>query len=210
MKISRVSPARRLYRQKARAQATEATAHRILDVFFECAKERWFDEITLEEIARRAGVTVRTVIRRFGGKEGVLSSSFHRVGPRIRAARTVVPGDIDGAISRVLEIYEEFGDAVIRNLAQEPRHDALRPLMELGRQEHRSATATAFAPWLDALPETRRRESLDSLVIALDVYTWKLLRRDMRRSIAETKTVIRGIVDGILANGSSTSSGGKT
>jgi len=199
MKKIAVRASRRIYRQRARALATQATAQRILDAFFACAKECWFDEITLEEVARRARVTVRTVIRRFGGKEGLLSSSFHHVGPRIVAQRTVQPGHVDEAITRVLELYEEVGDSAIRNLAQEPRHAALKPLMELGREAHRALTAGAFAPWLDVLPQDRKREALDALVIALDVYTWKLLRRDMGRSVAQTKEVIRSLIDGVLA-----------
>jgi len=190
---------RRLYRQKARAEASEATAQRIMEAFFECTKQRWFDEITLEEVARRAGVTVRTVIRRFGGKDGLLSSTFEHIAPRIRDQRTAAPGDIDGAITRVLDLYEGLGDGAIRNLAQEPRHPALKVVMDLGRRGHRVITAEAFAPWLDPLPEDRRQEALDAFVIALDVYTWKLLRRDMGRSVQQTKAVMRGLVDGILA-----------
>jgi len=200
MKKATVSPARRLYRQRARAEASEATARRIMEAFFECTKQRWFDEITLEDVARRADVTVRTVIRRFGGKDGLLSSSFEHIAPRIRDQRTAAPGDIDGAITRVLELYEGLGDGAIRNLAQESRHPALKVVMDLGRQGHRLITAEAFAPWLDPLPEDRRREALDALVIALDVYTWKLLRRDMGRSVPETKAVLRGLVDAILAH----------
>ena len=201
---------RRPYRQKARAEASEATARRIMEAFFECRNQRWYDEITLEELAKRAGVTVRTVIRRFGGKGGLMASTFQHIAPRIRHQRTVAPGDVTSAIARVVELYEELGDAAIRDLAQEPRQPALKPVMELGRQGHRAITAGAFSPWLDLLPEDRRREAVDALVIALDVYTWKLLRRDMGRTVDETKIVMRGLVDAILSHHSaSTKSSGK-
>ena len=111
------APQRRPYRQKARAEASEATARRIMGAFFECRNQRWYDEITLEEVAKRAGVTVRTVIRRFGGKDGLMASTFQHIAPRIREQRTVPPGDIGGAIARVVELYEELGDGAIRDLA---------------------------------------------------------------------------------------------
>ena len=88
----------------------------------------------------------------------------------------------------------------MHNLAQESRQPALKPLIELGRREHRAITAETYAPWLDPLPDAQRTRVLDALVLATDLYTWKLVRRDMGRSIQETRTIIRGLVDAILAD----------
>jgi AcrR family transcriptional regulator len=49
----------------ARADAAEHTRDRILSAAVELASERFLDEISLEDVAARAGVAVRTVIRRF-------------------------------------------------------------------------------------------------------------------------------------------------
>jgi AcrR family transcriptional regulator len=190
---------RRLYRQTARAQASEDTARRIAQAFADCVKDRWFDEITLDEVAERAGVTVRTVVRRFGGKEGLVAGFFEYVAPQIRLQRTVDPGDTEGAVDRVLELYEDVGDSVIRNLAQEPRHEALKTLLEGGRRGHRMITAESFAPFLDRLRGKERRRALDALIVATDVYTWKLLRRDMGRSVRETKAVMLRLIANALS-----------
>ena len=189
---------RRQYRQTARADAAEATARRIAQAFDECVRDRWFDEVTLEEVARRAGVTVRTVVRRFGGKAGLVAGFLEYVAPRIHDQRKVDSGDIDGAVDRVLALYEEIGDSVIRNLAQEPRHEALKPLLDGGRRGHREITAETFAPLLERLGAKERSRAIDALIIATDVYTWKLLRRDMGHSLGETKAVIRLLIDGVL------------
>jgi AcrR family transcriptional regulator len=189
---------RRQYRQTARADAAEATARRIAQAFDDCVRDRWFDEVTLDEVARRAGVTVRTVVRRFGGKAGLVAGFFKYIAPQIRDQRTAEPGDIDGAIDRVLALYERIGDSVIRNLAQEPRHDALKPLLDGGRRAHRTITAETFAPLLERLSSKDRRRAIDALVIATDIYTWKLLRRDMGRSLNETKAVMSDLVEGVL------------
>jgi AcrR family transcriptional regulator len=189
---------RRPYRQAARADAAEETARRIALAFHDCVRDRWFDEVTLEEVARRAGVTVRTVLRRFGGKAGLVAGVVEYVAPDIRDQRKVAPGDIDGAIDRVLALYEDIGDGVIRNLAQEPRHPALKPLIDGGRRGHREITTATFAPLLERLNSKDHRRAIDALIIATDIYTWKLLRRDMGQSLSETKAVMRLLIDGVL------------
>ena len=99
---------RRSYRQTARADAAENTARRIAQAFDDCVRDRWFDEVTLDEVARIAGVTVRTVVRRFGGKAGLVAGFYKYIAPRIRDQRTAAPGDVDDAINRVLALYEDL------------------------------------------------------------------------------------------------------
>ena len=64
----------RIYRQTARAAAAAETRRQVLRAFGECLRVQWFDEVMLAEVAKRAGVTSRTIIRRFGGKEGLLEA----------------------------------------------------------------------------------------------------------------------------------------
>ena len=60
-------------------------------------------------------------------------------------------------------------------------------------------TAETFAPLLQHLRKPQRQRAVDALVIATDVYTWKLLRRDMQRSRAEAMVVMSGLVRAVLA-----------
>src|SRR5215470_12336753 len=126
----------RAYRQSARAESTEATGRRIVEAFLARLMEQWFDEITLDRVAEDAGVTVQTVVRRFGGKEGLLSNAVETMGPQINAQRAAPPGDIDRLIENLIGDYEKTGDAVIRLLALEPRHPALKKILDFGRREH--------------------------------------------------------------------------
>ena len=207
MKYSQRRKRRRVYRQTARADSAEATSRRIAEAFEECVRDRWFDEVTLDEVARRAGVTVRTVVRKFGSKAGLVAGFLEYVAPRIRDQRKTGPGDIDGAIDRVLALYEEIGDSVIRNLAQESRHDALKELLDGGRRGHREITAETFSPLLERLDSKDRRRAIDALIVATDVYTWKLLRRDMGHSLGETKAAMRLLIDGVLERSRAKSGG---
>ena len=189
----------RSYRQSARAEAAHATRREILNAFSACMQTGWFDESTLDEVAERAGVNVRTVIRAFGGKDGLLQHFVDHFSAPIREQRRTPAQDPRAAVEALFEIYEVWGDSVIRNLAQEPRHPALSILLDHGRTNHRRITEETYARWLDPLSGDDRQLTLDALVAATDIYVWKLARRDMRRSREECLELLCRLVDAVLA-----------
>jgi AcrR family transcriptional regulator len=191
--------ATRPYAQGARAESTEATGRRIVEGFLTRLMKQWLDEITLDQVAKDAGVTVQTVVRRFGGKEGLLASAVKVFSEQVNAQRAAPPGDIDQLIDGLLGDYEKTGDAVIRLLALEGRHPAVGPVLEIGRGEHRRWAASAFAEALRELEPSARQRALDSLVIVTDLYTWKLLRRDMGRSVRETAATIKNLIESVTS-----------
>jgi AcrR family transcriptional regulator len=208
MKINSVARTPRRYIQTARARAAEATARRIVDAFLARLMKDWFDEITLERIAGDAGVTVQTVVRRFGGKEGLLADAVKTLATRILARRASPPGDIVRLVGNLIEDYEQTGDAVIRMLALEPRHPALRAFVDFGRSEHRQWVSGVFAEPLGRLDAPARKRALDALVVTTDVYTWKLLRRDMARSVAAATTTMKSLIRATIAEFSNSNSRG--
>ena len=198
---ARVKPRR--YLQGARAQAAEATARRIVDAFFARLMKQWFDEITLDRVAEDAGVTVQTVVRRFGGKEGLLAETVQIMGGQVNARRATPPGDVGRLVKNLFEDYEQIGDAVIRLLALEPRHAALKKFLEFGRCWHRDWIAGQFEVELARLDASARKRALDALVIATDVYAWKLLRRDMGRSVSAARTTMNQLICATISGFSS-------
>lgn len=181
---------KRGYRQSARALAAEATAERIVDAFEAQMQQRWFDEIRLDDIARAADVTTQTVIRRFGSKEGLLEGLQQRISKVVGVRRDVPEGAVDAAVASLIEDYEEHGDIVMRVLAQEDRFTACRTVTDVGRREHRKWIAKAFAPWLAPMAPSARQQAEDALVVAGDLYVWKLVRRDMQRPISEYRDIM--------------------
>ena len=111
------------------------------------------------------------------------------------------PGDIPGTIHALFDHYEDMGDFVIRNLAEEDQLPDMKDWLESGRKAHRRSMQRQFAPLLDICESSKRRETLDCLVAACDVYTWKLFRRDMGRSRSESEALVRQMVSGILGGG---------
>jgi AcrR family transcriptional regulator len=181
----------RSYRMQARAEAAAATAERIVEAAVELFWEQPTDQIRLDEVAARAGVSVQTVIRRFGGREGLFEAAASREQARVRDARAAVtPGDVAGAVSNLVDHYESLGDRVLRMLAEEERVPALRDVVEQGRSLHREWCGVVFAPFLTGLTGVARDRRLAQLVVVCDVYTWKLLRRDCGLSRAQTTKAI--------------------
>jgi AcrR family transcriptional regulator len=177
------------YSMELRAAAVEATRERILVAAQEAFLERWYDEVTLADIARRAGVSGQTVINHFGGKEELAAAAHARLGEELVERRyKAEPGDVAGVIDALLDDYEITGDSVVRLLALEEKVTALQPLLARGRKGHREWVETMFqAP--DLVPE---------LIVATDVYAWKLLRRDQGLSREKTAAAIRHMVQAIL------------
>jgi AcrR family transcriptional regulator len=178
------------YNMELRAAAAEATHERILVAAQEAFLERWYDEVTLAEVARRAGVSGQTIINHFGGKDQLFAEAHARLGQELVERRySAEPGDVAQIVDALLDDYEVTGDSVIRLLALEEKVPALRPMIAGGRKGHRE--------WVEAMFRASR-ELVPELVVATDVYTWKLLRRDQGLSREETAAAIRHMVQAIL------------
>jgi AcrR family transcriptional regulator len=173
---------RRTYTMRARATAAAATRQRILDETTALLKTHFRSDIHLDDVASAAQVSVQTIMRLFGSRAALLEAAVEELGRHISGQRDrAAPGDIDGAIAGLFDHYEEAGDIVIRNLADEA-DPAVQPGIIIGRVKHRQWVEQHFAPQLARRDLSERDMLVDALVCACDVYTWKLLRRDMGRS----------------------------
>jgi AcrR family transcriptional regulator len=183
----------------ARAEAVAATGERILDAAVEVFWELPSDQISLDEVARRAGVTVQTVIRRFGGRDALLAAAAEREAERVRRQRQEAPvGDAAGAVRVLVDHYESMGDRVLRLLAEEERVPGLGEIADRGRALHREWCARVFAAALEGRAGVERRRRLAQLVAICDVYTWKLLRRDAGLSRRQTELALVELLEPML------------
>ena len=87
--------------------------------------------------------------------------------------------------------YELNGGAVIRMLALEERMDVVRHVVQAGRAAHERWVERVCGPLL--APGPRRRVQVLQFVVATDVYTWKLLRRDRHLSADEVVAVMEDL-----------------
>lgn len=178
-----------------RAAAAEMTRERIIEAACEAFTASWYDDVTLRGIAADAGVALQTVANHFGTKEELFAAASERTAADIHRARwEVVPGDLEGAITTLVDDYDRNGDATMRILAVEERVPVVVPVIELGRRGHERWVEHVFAAALAGRRGEARTRRLAQLVVATDVYTWKLLRRDKGLDREQTITAMRELV----------------
>ena len=189
---------KRPYRMTARAEAVAATGERILDATEQLFWSGPIDRMSLDAVATRAGVTVQTVLRRYGSKDGLVAAAAARAAERVRRQRDEAPvGDVAGAVANLLDHYEDMGERALRLLAEEAGSPLMEEIAESGRELHRQWVERTFAPQLRGLrgaEHTRRRAQL---VAVTDVYMWKLLRRDAGLSRRQVEQALRELIDGL-------------
>lgn len=190
---------KRRYSMTLRAAKADATKARIRQAAVDLHAERLWDDFTLDEVAARAGTTVQTVLRIFGDKQALAALAMQASGDRERPATP--PGDIPAAIRVLYDDYAEIGERVIRYLADELRHPALAPMVELGRQAHRKWVQAAFASQLRARRGAARQRLLHALIAVTDVYVWKLLSRDLRLDRQGAQRLVEYMVQSIIRGG---------
>jgi AcrR family transcriptional regulator len=179
---------KRPYTMTARAEAAEATRLRILDAVLGLAMTKLLTEISLDDVASAAGVSVQTVLRRFGNRPGLMEAAREHSVSVIQGEREAPVGDVPAALTVLVDHYELRGDATIMMLAQESVEPQVADIVMSGRVLHRTWVESVFTPMLPELGP-QREALVDLLVVATDVYTWKILRRDrgLDRAITEQR-----------------------
>src|SRR4029078_7238791 len=116
----------RKYDMGARQQAKSATR----DVIVRAAIDTFMAErsfaITLPAVAERAQVTVKTVLRHFGSRDGLVDAAWSPAYDEVMAERVPPHGDPEAALSVLIAHYERRGGVVLTMLADESDPRAAR------------------------------------------------------------------------------------
>jgi AcrR family transcriptional regulator len=197
---------KRSYTMGARAAAVEQTRRRIVVAMFELGSTRVLAEVSLDDVARTAGVSVQTVLRQFGSRAGLVEATIEHALDTVTEERRAPVGDVGGALEVLLEHYERRGRTALLMLAQEGVDEQVGRVARTGRRLHRAWVEDVFAPWLGGGPDGLA----DLLVVATDVYTWKLLRLDRGLSRAVTRQRMAALVEALLTAGPQGTAGPRT
>ena len=195
------TPAARAYDMTRRVEAVADTRRRIAAAALELFKERDYEAVSLKQIAQAAAVSHQTVLNRCGSKAGVLLAAGELFSEQVRELeRDAVAGDVGSVVRTTCGRYEVLGDANARWAAMGARAPEVADALAGGR--------LAFQSWLQEMlgdlmpgddePDERQRVLL-GLHAALDVFTWKLLRRDVGLSQERTEEQLTDLVLGVLA-----------
>ena len=185
--------ATRSYTMGARAEAVAETRRRIIEALFELGRERMFPDISLDDVAAAADVSVQTILRHFKSRAGLAEATMDHAIATVTEERHAPVGDVDAAIAVIVEHYEDRGRTALLMLAQESLDPQIAELTRRGRAMHRTWVTDVFAPFAGP-----RDPLIDLLVVATDVYTWKLLRIDRRYSRTRTEQLIHQMATSLL------------
>jgi AcrR family transcriptional regulator len=180
----------------ARADQTADTRRRIADAVIVLAQERLTIEITLDDIARAAGTSVQTVLRHYGSRDGLLDAVIALTAAEVERERRAPAGDVASALRILVDHYEMRGDFMVRMVGQEAADARILSFTEPGRALHRRWVTEVFGPWLVVAADSD--ELTDLLVVATDLHTWKLLRRDRGLDHSTTEARMRALVDALV------------
>jgi AcrR family transcriptional regulator len=182
-----------------RSRRSAATAGRIRDAGWARFSTKSYDEVTLAEVAKAAGVSVPTVRTHFGRKEDLFLAGYVAWGMGAVSNREGArQADPITAIRRLLKDYERQGEVALYLLAEEDRFPAVKEMTDGGRAYHRWWLGEVFAPHLSRLTAASRERRLAQLFLATDLISWKLLRFDLGLSARRTEAAILESVRALL------------
>ncbi|MCS5735872.1 TetR/AcrR family transcriptional regulator [Herbiconiux daphne] len=193
--------AKRGYRMSARATSAERTRDRIADAMLDRFAVTPYEHIRLDDVAADAGVTVQTVIRRFGGKAGLLLAVVERELGRIADARETVEGEsVDTTLAALVQHYERYGDLILKTYSESPLVPGLPELAAAGRAYHVGWCRRVFADRLDpGLDDAARIRRLAQIVVICDATTWRILRDDGPLDAEECRRALHELLTPVFA-----------
>lgn len=189
--------ASRTYTKVARAEGEARTRTALIDAAQELFFDRGWASTSLDAVADAAGVTKQTLLRHFGTKDGLLEQAFAAAFEHVRDQRWEVAGDnIADAVDNLLDHYEAVGDRALKIDAM-ASIESVAPWVAQARQMHYDWVDRAFASFLTH-PRRDRARRCAALIVLCDVHSWRLLRRQLGLSRAETRATLIGAITAIL------------
>ncbi|MGN6502161.1 MAG: TetR/AcrR family transcriptional regulator [Pseudolysinimonas sp.] len=183
--------AARAYTSAVRTDAVRRTRDEILDAAIGLAYELERVDLTLDQIARRSGRSIQTLLRHFGSLDALIAAAVERGTEQVAAERRAPAGDAAHALELLVAHYESKGRFVLRLLARDET-----TVTGAGRLLHRGWVEQVFA---DAIARSREPVVLtDLLVVATDVYAWKLLRLDRGLTADEVGQRMSSMVEALI------------
>ncbi len=189
----------RRYQMTVRAASVAETADRVLDAALALWAEEPFDRIRLDVLAERAEVTVPTIVRRFGGKAGVIVALVEReltvlLATRRSGARHSTPR----VIGDLVDHYEAYGLMILKMYAEAPVITGLPTLAGRARAQHLQWCRDTFADRLPPSEPITTARRLAQITALCDATTWRILRHDAGLQPAQIRVALLELFEPLL------------
>lgn len=165
---------------------------------------------TIEQVASRSGVSLRSVYRYFADSEELLAATIKRsreIGTKAASLKAIGQGPygprLDDFVATRLRIYELAGGGYRASIANAARIELVRVDLEEVRVLFSQQFERQFAPELDALPDGTRQTAFMAGDLLTQFDSIDVLRRHHELSIGETESFLRNALDSWLKPGSS-------
>ena len=188
-----------------RHQRTERTHRRILDAVYKLMAQS-ARPMSVPQVARAAGVSVRTVFLHFPDFESLWHEATDAVRERFDRMVTPIPPTgslrqrLDATVVARAKLFERQASYRRAGSMMMPHSAAMRARRAQHRQLYRQRLAETFAPELAALSASRRREGFEALAAVADWDFWESLRLGQGLSAARAKRVWRLALGAVLAS----------
>ncbi len=198
---TRAGPATEVDGRTARRDRNRlAVLDAVLDLFAEGDSEP-----APEQVARRSGVSLRSVYRYFADQDELLRSAIARHLEHVEPLFEIEgrgAGSLDARIARLVQARLRGYDAIAAtwraSCRRAPTSPIIRNQMELGRRRLRAQVDRHFAPELRALPATGRKAIAAALDALTQIETIELYRNHRGFSSRETARLLSGALGALL------------
>ena len=182
-----------------RAASVAETGDRVLDAAFAIWAEMSFDRIRLEALAERAQVTVPTIVRRYGGKAGVILALVEREVAELALARGADAGaPTSRVISELVDFYQGYGAMILKMYAEAPLVTGLPELAQTARAAHLAWCRTTFGARLPSADPVTTARRMAQVTAVCDATTWRILSADAGLTPSQVRVALIELLEPLL------------
>jgi TetR/AcrR family transcriptional regulator, regulator of autoinduction and epiphytic fitness len=159
---------------------------------------------TVDEIAERSGVSVRSVFRHFDDTESLLAAAVESHARQNAGLWDLPPieGSLDERVQHLVACRSDLYEAIspVRRAAEQLRRrsSAISGNLATVRKAFRRQLRDLFAPELDQMDQERCEAVLDGVETATSWAAWEQLRREQDRSRTRSERAVAESVRSLL------------
>jgi len=179
-----------------RARRRQETGELILDAVLHLMAEAGMDGLTMEAVAERVGVSLRTVYRYFPDRPSLLTAALDRHDEAVPFESPTSPDQIGAAYGEVFPRFDET-PALVRAVL------AARVAGSVGcdaRSQRIRAIEEALAPACDRLPRQEAEQATAVIVYLANALAWLSLRDESGLDGHRSGAAITWAIDTLVAD----------